>query len=123
LSGKTMRISVTIASLSALLTASAASAQSQQVPNLDIAPVCRGIAAHPASPGESGGPDLSFKSCLSSELKVRRTLQRQWTHFSAASRAQCIADTTSGLSSYTDLLTCLQVSRDLKQFHHHAAQR
>jgi len=97
-------------------------ARSEQVPKLDITPVCRGIAAHAGSPGEKGGPDLSFDRCMASELRVRGTLIRQWKRFSPASQSQCLGDTASGLSSYTDLLTCLQMSREAKQFPRHHAQ-
>jgi hypothetical protein len=60
----------------------------------------------------AGGPDLSFKACVRSELNIRRRLQRQWGSFSAASKTTCVGSTTSALPSYTDLLTCLQLAKD-----------
>jgi len=36
------------------------SARADEVPELNIDPVCRGIAAHASGPSECGGPDLSF---------------------------------------------------------------
>lgn len=100
----------------ALLAVTPATAQSDHVPDLNLDPVCRGIAGHASGPAEAGGPDLSFSRCVRSELKVRNVLARQWVRFSAASKAKCIGDTTSALSSYTDLLTCLQLTRAAKHF-------
>jgi hypothetical protein len=88
-------------------------AQALQVPHLAIQRVCRGIARHAASPGEAGGPDLAFRSCITSELNVRKQLRRVWNSFSVSERSECFGEVTAGgLPSYTALLTCLQLSRD-----------
>jgi hypothetical protein len=87
-------------------------ARAQQVPHLNVDPVCHGIARHAGSAGERGGPDLSFRGCVASELQVRKRLAKQWSGFSSAARANCIGDINAGrLPSYTALLTCLQVAR------------
>jgi hypothetical protein len=87
-------------------------AGAQQLPRLDVDPVCRGIAGHAGSAGERGGPDLSYRSCVASELRVRRRLARQWSGFSPAARANCVGSVNAGgLPSYTGLLTCLQTAR------------
>lgn len=88
-------------------------AKAQQLPHLNVDPVCRGIARHAGSPGERGGPDLSFRSCVASELRVRSRLAHQWSSFSPAAKASCIAGANAGgLASYTALLTCLQIARE-----------
>ena len=87
-------------------------AKAQQLPHLNVDPVCRGIAKHAGSPGERGGPDLSYRSCVANQLQVRKNLAPQWSSFSRAARANCIASTTAGgLPSYTELLTCLQIGQ------------
>jgi hypothetical protein len=87
-------------------------AMAQQLPHLNVDPVCRGIARHAGSPGERGGPDLSYRSCVANQLQVRKHLAPQWSSFSRAARANCIASTTAGgLPSYTALLTCLQIGQ------------
>ena len=87
-------------------------AKAQQLPHLNVDPVCRGIARHAGSPGERGGPDLSYRSCVANQLQVRKHLAPQWSGFSRAARANCIASTTAGgLPSYTELLTCLQIGQ------------
>jgi hypothetical protein len=50
-----------IASVTAVVLLSAVwPARSQSIPNLNVEPVCRGIAQQAADPSETGGPDLKF---------------------------------------------------------------
>ena len=45
-------------------------------------------------------------------------MQQQWPQLSAADKAQCVpAATVGGTPSYTELLTCLEMARDLRQMH------
>jgi hypothetical protein len=91
----------------------------EAVPTLNLDAICRGIAAHATSPGEAGGPDLSFRQCINQELRIRNRLTKSWTTFSAKSKAECVGEATAGgLASYTDLLTCLQLTRDVEQMRH-----
>jgi hypothetical protein len=91
-------------------------ANAQQLPHLNVDPVCRGIARHANSPGERGGPSLSYRSCVANQLQVRKRLAPQWSSFSRAVRANCIGSVNAGgLSSYTELLTCLQIARSAAQ--------
>jgi hypothetical protein len=40
----------------------------------------------------------------------------QWSTFSAEDRRHCIAEATmGGVSSYTDLVSCLEMSRDARK--------
>jgi hypothetical protein len=89
-------------------------AHADQVPALDIAQTCRGIASHALGPGERGDADVSFRQCLKSELQVRGKLARRWAMFSPNEKAQCLADTHAGFPSYTDLLTCLELARQAR---------
>jgi hypothetical protein len=87
-------------------------AKAQQLPHLNVDPVCRGIARHANSAGERGGPDLSFRSCVASQLQIRKRLSQNWSGFSAAAKANCIGGVNAGgLPSYTALLACLQIAR------------
>jgi hypothetical protein len=103
--------------LTALLLAVLQTAKADDVPVLDVDQVCRGIAQHATSPGERGGPDLSLEQCISSEQKIRLGLVRQWSTFAIADRNECVGEATAGgESSYTDLLTCLQMARDVRNY-------
>jgi hypothetical protein len=57
-----------------LLLASVLLAHAQDVPVLDIEPVCRGIAQQAATAGERGGPDLGLAQCVKSEQATRERL-------------------------------------------------
>ena len=84
---------------------------SQEIPVLNVDPVCRGIAQQAATPGESGGPDLTFRRCVSSEMAMRRKLIRRWARYTPNERANCIGSEVGGFASYTDLATCLEMAR------------
>ena len=91
-------------------------ATADDVPVLDIKPVCRGIADQSAEPGEVGGPDLAFDQCVQSEQAVRQDLVKEWPTFSADDRGHCVREATmGGEASYTDLITCLEMARDVKE--------
>ena len=51
-------------------------ARSDGVPTLNVEPLCRGIFAQAANPTETGGPDLTFKACVTSERAVRSDLAK-----------------------------------------------
>jgi len=92
-------------------------ARSAEIPNLDIRPVCRGIASQSADPGvgEHGTQANTFQRCMESEKAVREQLTREWSAFSAADKQHCITlATTGGESSNTELLTCLEMARDVR---------
>ena len=112
-----MRGSLAAGAVTALLMVVLQSAMADDVPVLDVDQVCRGIAQHATAPGERGGPDLSLEQCISSEQEIRQRLARQWSTFAPADRTECIGEATAGgESSYTDLLTCLQMARDVRNY-------
>jgi hypothetical protein len=90
-------------------------AGADRVPELNIVPVCKGIAQQggvtfhdPAIPQEQ-------KNCIESERAVREQLIKQWSSFLVDDRTHCISETTmGGESSYTELLTCLEMARDVR---------
>jgi hypothetical protein len=85
------------------------------VPQLNVEPVCKGIA-------EQGGVTFSDphagqekERCIESELAVREQVVKAWSSFVVADRTHCVNETTmGGLSSYTELLTCLEMARDVR---------
>jgi hypothetical protein len=92
-----------------------APARADDVPVLNVNPVCKGIAEQSATPGERGGPDLTFKDCVNSEQEVRTELAKQWSSFSADDKGHCVRETQmGGESSYTELITCLEMARDVR---------
>ena len=84
-------------------------AVADEVPTLDVRSSCR--AAAQAYPGGGGNA-----ACLADEQKARDTLVSQWTQFAPESRARCSQMVTNiaGAQSYVELLSCLQVAKDVK---------
>ncbi len=89
---------------------------SDGIPTLDVRPVCRGIANQSADPGVGQKNQTeAFQQCIESEQAVREQLQRHWPDFSAADKRHCVTlATTGGESSNTELLTCLEMARDVR---------
>jgi hypothetical protein len=75
------------------------------VPKFDIARECR------SEVGEQVGIDR----CVADENDARQQLQSLWTQSAARDQANCTQETTlDGSGSYVELLTCLEMSRDVK---------
>jgi hypothetical protein len=105
-----------VASISAVIVLSAVwPARSQSIPNLNVKPVCRGIAQQAANPSETGGPDLTFGACVKNEQAMRKRLIGEWSTFSRSERTNCIGEQMGGMASYTDLVSCLEMAKDARQ--------
>jgi hypothetical protein len=100
----------------ASLAVSVSAARSDQYPTLNTAPVCHGITEQ--SDLEAGLRQTNFDQCMKAEQATREQMVKQWSQFSADDRRHCIAEATmGGESSYTELLTCLEMARDVRQLH------
>jgi hypothetical protein len=51
-------------------------AHADDVPTLNVEPVCRGIAQQASAPSEKGGPDLAYSQCVS-EQAMREHLSKE----------------------------------------------
>lgn len=83
-------------------------ALADDVPKLDYKKSCHvDVSAYPGGGGNKG--------CLTDEQNARKTLVAQWKRFSPSSKARCTSMVTDmiGDQSYVELLTCLQMSRDV----------
>ena len=91
-------------------------ARSDEIPTLDVRPVCRGIASQSADPGVGQGAQAeTFQRCMESEQAVREQLKKEWPAFSAADKRHCATlAKTGGELSNTELLTCLEMARDVR---------
>ena len=99
-----------------ILLAASAPARSDDVPQLNVDPVCHGIARQAAGPGETGGPDLAFAQCVKSEQTMAQKLTGEWSSFTPNEKTNCVGEERSvSLPSYTDLVTCLEMARDARQ--------
>ena len=71
-----------VATVLAALCLSGSSARSDDVPTLDVNPVCHGIAMQGEL--EAGLPQTSFQQCVQSEQAVRDEIKKAWSSFSAS---------------------------------------
>jgi hypothetical protein len=90
-------------------------AHSQSVPDLNVKPVCRGIAQQALDPSETGSPDLTFAACVKNEQAMRGKLAGEWATFSRSEKSNCIGEQMGGMASYTDLVNCLEMAKDARQ--------
>ena len=89
-------------------------ARSDEIPTLDVRPVCQGIASQSGDPGDAG-LQTTFEQCVQSEQDVREQLKKVWSSFSTADKQHCVTlAKIGGESSNTELLTCLEMARDVR---------
>ena len=74
-----------VATVLAALCLSGLSARSDDIPTLDVNPVCHGIAMQ----GEldAGLQQTSFQQCVQSEQTTREQIKKEWSTFSAADKS------------------------------------
>jgi len=91
-------------------------ARSDSIPTLDVRPVCRGIASQSGDPGLGvAGQTETFRQCMESEQAVLDQLRKEWSAFSQADKRHCVTlAKTGGESSNTELMTCLEMARDVR---------
>lgn len=81
-------------------------AVADSVPKFDVARSCM---------YEGGSKDVVTK-CVEDEVAARDELQPLWIQSSAADKASCVRETSlDGNPSYVELLTCLEMARDVKK--------
>src|ERR1700751_1742258 len=92
-----------------------------KVPSLDVEQVCDGIAQQGGVSFHDPNIAVEKKNCLDSEHSVRDEIAKQWSSFSSADKTACTNEATmGGESSYTELLTCLEMARDVRALHNEA---
>ncbi len=85
------------------------------VPVLNVEPVCQGIAVQGGSSFHDPAIAKEKQDCLQSEKEVRDELVKRWSTFSAADKNHCVNESTmGGDSSYSELLTCLEMASDVR---------
>jgi len=88
------------------------------VPNLNVEQVCEGIARQGGVTFHDPKMGQEKQDCLDSEQAIRGELVKSWSSFTPADRTACTNEATmGGDSSYTELLTCLEMARDVRAMH------
>jgi hypothetical protein len=79
-------------------------AVSDAVPIFDIVRECR----------FEGGSTVEFDRCSQDEAAALEQLKANWAQFTAVDKSACLSvATVAGFASYVELLTCLEMARDL----------
>jgi hypothetical protein len=85
------------------------------VPTLNVDQVCEGIAQQGGVTFHDPQIGQEKKECIDSEQAIRTELVKQWPNFNASDKVACTNESrTGGDSSYTELLTCLEMARDVR---------
>ncbi len=93
-----------------ILAAQIAMPVANRTPQFNIEPTCKGAAN--ASIAMRSEREL----CLEKEKKARLELDRQWADFPGGDRGRCIQSTSAGgIPSYVELLTCLEIARQVRE--------
>jgi hypothetical protein len=88
----------------AIMVALSPIAVSDSVPQFDIVRECR----------FEGGSIATFDRCSQDEAAALSELKTKWTKFGSTDQKTCMATTRiGGFASYVDLLTCLEMARDV----------
>jgi hypothetical protein len=78
---------------------------SNTVPKFDIAKECR---------FESESSE-AFKRCSHDEADALQQLEAEWPQFAGSDKGGCFSEATvGGFASYVELLTCLEMARDIR---------
>ena len=90
-------------------------AAADSVPDLNVEQVCEGIAEQGGVTFRDPAIAQERKNCIDGEQAIRQELVKQWSNFSGADKTSCVNESMmGGESSYTELLTCLEMARDVR---------
>src|ERR1700733_11041723 len=85
------------------------------VPVLNVDQVCQGIAQQGGVTFHDSAVADEKKNCLDSEQAIRDELSKAWASFAPADKIACTNESRrGGESSYPELLTCLEMARDVR---------
>ena len=85
------------------------------VPTLNVEQVCQGIAQQGGVTFHDSAVGEEKQNCIDSEKAIREQLVKEWSTFAAQDKVACTDESrTGGEASYTELLTCLEMARDVR---------
>jgi hypothetical protein len=109
-----MRVHLAVVLVLPALLGGSLSARSDRFPKLNVAPLCHAITDK--STLQLGFRTVTFAECMKAEQEDRQTMIKEWSTFLPSERQGCVAEATmGGESSYTDLVTCLEMARDVRR--------
>jgi hypothetical protein len=95
--------------LSATMVGSLVLVAGVSLPKFNVEPSCRAAA-------QRAGDPSYLAVCMGKERDAREQIERLWREFTAGDRAQCVPRSrVFERGTYTELLTCLELARALRQ--------
>jgi hypothetical protein len=96
-----------------LLSLQVAASFADNPPKLDVDTTCNAAYRFAIS----GSRDKDKEACLDDEHAAEDTVGKNWSKFSADDKTTCIGMVkTGGPASYVELLSCLEIMRDAKEY-------
>lgn len=90
-------------------------ARADDIPTLHVEQVCHGIVNQSGDSLTAGDPKVAFQQCMDAEKADREALAKEWSTFTADDKRHCTDESRmGGDSSYTELITCLEMARDVR---------
>ena len=91
-----------------LLTLPASASAGEGVPVYNVRPECNFTQS--VIPSQE-----SDKTCMREEQEAHAKLEKNWASYADDDRSECVAESSAaGSPSYVDLLTCLEMNRDVR---------
>jgi hypothetical protein len=88
-------------------------AVSDAIPRLDVEKECR----------FEGGSSEIFDRCMRDENDAQKEVEALWPKVGSADRTACASEaTTGGYASYIELITCLEMARDVAKLENNDSQ-
>ena len=88
-------------------------AVSEAIPRLDVEKECR----------FEGGSSEIFNRCMHDESEAQKEVEALWPNVTSTDRSICVSEATSGgYQSYIELITCLEMARDVAKLENRDTQ-
>ncbi len=93
-----------------------AKVRTQEIPTLPVERLCRSTSTQNINPFAAGDAKAAFDQCMQAERSYREELEKGWSNFSQADKQHCVSLVQMGGSaSYAELITCLEMAREVRQ--------
>jgi hypothetical protein len=85
-----------------------------EMPKYDIKRACQALSLLSEARSAARSAEDATRSCMASEEQARERLASEWSQFAPADRTMCLGVSQAGSVSavYTELATCLEMTRD-----------
>ncbi len=93
-----------------------AKVRTQEIPTLPVEQLCRAASTQNSNPFAAGDAKAAFDHCMQAERSIREQVTKEWVNFSQADKQHCVSLVQMGGSAgYAELITCLEMAREVRQ--------